>query len=250
MTRIEFRSWNPEDAEVRSVDGDGMTFVGYAARFNSRSEYLGFYETIQQGAFTRTLKSRNEIKAFLNHNSDIVLGSTRAGTLKLEQDERGLKAEIRLPETSAGRDLAVSVARGDVSGMSFGFSVPKGGDKWSDDGQERTLTEIALHEVSPVTGFPAYTATSASVRALAATAERAQVDVDELTLAIARLEAGEFLSREQVQMLGEVIDSLSVDDDMTEMPDDSSDGDVSVEVTVPLSLMQKQMDLAAKALGL
>ena len=125
-----------------------------------------------------------------------------------------------------------------------------GGTVGLDDGQARTLTEIALHEVSPATGFPAYTATSASVRALAATAERAQVDVDELTLAIARLEAGEFLSREQVQMLGEVIDSLAVDDDMTEMPDDSSNGDVSVEVTVPLSLLQKQMDLAAKALGL
>ena len=159
---IEFRSWNPDEAEVRAV-GDGMSFTGYAARFNSRSEYLGFYEVIAPGAFTRTLKARNEIKAFLNHNTDVVLGSTRAGTLRLTQDDKGLLAEIDLPDTTAGRDLSTSVRRGDVSAMSFGFNVPKGGDAWSPDGSERTLNEIALAEVSPVTGFPAYAATSASV---------------------------------------------------------------------------------------
>lgn len=246
MTRIEFRSWNPEDAEVRAVDGDGMTFVGYAARFNSKSEYLGFYETIQPGAFTRTLKARNEVKAFLNHNTDIVLGSTRAKTLKLQQDDRGLLAEIRLPDTTAGRDLAVSVARGDVSGMSFGFSVPKGGDSWSADGQERTLKEIALVEVSPVTGFPAYSQTSASVRSMILTAQRAEVDVDELTMAIARLEAGEFLTSDQVSMLMNVIGTLAMDD-AADLAEDLTEADPAA-AAVPLDLLMKQMDLMSKVL--
>jgi phage head maturation protease len=56
--------------------------------------------------------------------------------------------------------------RGDVDSMSFGFSVPKGGDTWSPDGATRELREVRLHEVSIVTAFPAYAATTAGVRSL------------------------------------------------------------------------------------
>lgn len=205
MKNMEIRQWSPDESEVRAI-GDGMTFVGYAARFNSPSEWLGFTERIAPGAFTRTLKARNEVKAFLNHNTDVVLGSTRAGTLRLTQDDRGLLAEIDLPETTAGRDLAVSVRRGDVSGMSFGFSVPRGGDEWSDDGSERTLREIALAEVSPVTGFPAYKATTAAVRNLPILAMRAAVDVDALADAFDALQTGATLTEDQADLLQQVVD--------------------------------------------
>lgn len=246
MTRmVEYRQWDSETAEVRAVDGDGMTFVGYAARFNSRSEDLGFREWILPGAFGRTLKSRNEIKAFLNHNTDIVLGSTRAGTLRLEQDDKGLLAQISLPDTQAGRDLAVSVARGDVSGMSFGFSVPKGGDSWSADGTERTLREIALHEVSPVTGFPAYRATTAAVRALPYLANRAGLDVDELADAMTALQSGQSLTRDQAAILMESVQSLT-DEPIVEV---EAERDLSTSST-PVSILAKQLDLKAKALGL
>lgn len=248
MTRmVEYRQWDSETAEVRAVDGDGMTFVGYAARFNSRSEDLGFREWIMPGAFTRTLRSRNEIKAFLNHNTDIVLGSTRAGTLRLEQDDRGLLAQISLPDTQAGRDLAVSVARGDVSGMSFGFSVPKGGDSWSDDGTERTLSEIALHEVSPVTGFPAYRATTAAVRTLPWLAHRAGLDVDELADAMAAFQAGQSLTREQAAVIAESAQALTGEPEPVVEQDAERDLSTS---SVPLSVLAKQLDLKAKALGL
>lgn len=169
---IEYRSsieaWPEQDMEVRA-EGDGLTFRGYAAVFDSLSEDLGgFRERIAPGAFTRSVNAANngqrDVKMFLNHNSDIVLASTKARTLRLEQDERGLLAEASLPDSVWGQPVAVAIRRGDISAMSFGFSVTKGGDSWS--GTERTLTDVRLFEVSPVTGWPAYSATSASVRHL------------------------------------------------------------------------------------
>jgi HK97 family phage prohead protease len=174
---VEGRRINGRDVEFRempvtidSVDetasGDQpMTFRGYAAVFDSPSEPLPFIETIAPGAFKRSLNSGREVRMFINHNSDQVLASTRSGTLQLIEDERGLYVEAELPPTTYGRDLSVMMQRGDVHSMSFGFSVPTGGDSWSDDGQSRELREVILHEVSVVTGFPAYPATNgASVR--------------------------------------------------------------------------------------
>jgi hypothetical protein len=151
------------------VDDDAMPmrFRGYAAVFDSPSEPLPFVETIRAGAFRRSLASGREVRMFLNHNSDQVLGSTRSGTLTLVEDERGLKVEAELPPTTVGRDLSILMQRGDVHSMSFGFSVPRGGDAWSEDRESRELREIILHEVSVVTGFPAYPATSgATVRSV------------------------------------------------------------------------------------
>jgi HK97 family phage prohead protease len=122
-------------------------------------------ERITSGAFARTLKSRNNIQLLHAHNPELILGSTRAKTLRLEEDGKGLKVSADLPDTSWGRDVAELVRRGDLAHMSFGFSVPRGGDEWSEDGKNRTLTEVRLHEVSTV-GAPAYQKTSASVRAL------------------------------------------------------------------------------------
>ena len=163
-------AWPEIDMEVRAV-GDGMEFTGYAAVFDSPSEDLGgFREVIKPGAFARSLNAAKnggrDIKAFLNHNSDVVLGSTRAKTLRLTEDARGLLAEITLPDSVWGQPVAAAVRRGDISSMSFGFSVTPKGDSWNDTRTERTLHEVRLFEVSPVTGWPAYAATSASVRTL------------------------------------------------------------------------------------
>lgn len=163
-------AWPELDFEVRAV-GDGLEFTGYAAVFDSLSEDLGgFRERIAPGAFTRSINAaRNggrDIKAFLNHNNDVVLGSTRSRTLRLSEDARGLLAEMTLPDSEWGRPVAEAVRRGDISSMSFGFTVAKGGDSWNDARNERTLHEVRLFEVSPVTGWPAYAATTASVRHL------------------------------------------------------------------------------------
>jgi len=90
LSKLETREFE-HGIELRE-EGDSMTLSGYAALFNSRSENLGgFTEQIAPGAFTRSLKSRNDIKLLWNHDTGAVMGSTRAGTLTLSEDERGLK---------------------------------------------------------------------------------------------------------------------------------------------------------------
>jgi HK97 family phage prohead protease len=212
MTKTVERRINNVEFDVRDIDENktGMSFTGYAAVFDSPSEPLPFTEVIRSGAFQRSLKSRNEVKLFMNHNTDVVLGSTRAGTLKLTEDGRGLLAQAELPDTTAGRDLSVLMKRGDVNSMSFGFSVPANGDKWSSDGSTRELHQIRLHEVSIVTGFPAYEATTASVRSLDILATRTNVDVDALSDAILKLEAGETLDADHASLITEVVEKLRI----------------------------------------
>jgi HK97 family phage prohead protease len=213
MTKVERRVKTDINFELRldNAESDGMRFSGYAAVFNSESEPLPFVETIMPGAFSRSLKSRNEVKLFKNHNMDEVLASTRSKTLRLIEDDNGLLAEATLPDTTAGRDLAVLMKRGDVHAMSFGFSVPRGGDKYSDDGKTRTLKEIRLHEVSIVTGFPAYQATTASVRSLDVLATRTKVDVDDLADVMLKLVAGETLKDKEASLINEVVNKLRED---------------------------------------
>jgi len=231
-TTVERRVNNVEfDIRAGEASSDGMSFTGYAAVFNSPSEPLPFTEIIKGGAFQRSLKSRNEIKLFMNHNTDVVLGSSRAGTLRLTEDSRGLLAEADLPDTTAGRDLSVLMQRGDVNSMSFGFSVPPRGDSWSEDGATRELHQVRLHEVSIVTGFPAYQATTASVRSLDILATRTAVDVDALSDAITRLEAGETLEAQHADLISEVVSKLRADQPS------------SLEL---LELKRKQLDLMAK----
>jgi hypothetical protein len=151
----------PTSIASASVDPSlPLTFRGYAAVFNSASQPLPFIETIRPGAFKRSLQSGKEIRMYLNHNSDQVLASTRSGTLRLTEDTRGLMVEADLPPTSYGKDVSILMQRGDVHSMSFGFTIPTAGDSWSSDGRSRELREIILHEVSIVTGFPAYEGTA------------------------------------------------------------------------------------------
>ena len=210
VSKVERRVKTDIDFELRidNAEADGMRFTGYAAVFNSDSEPLPFIERIMPGAFKRSLKARNEVKLFKNHNMDEVLASTRSKTLKLTEDSTGLLAEATLPDTTAGRDLAVLMKRGDVHAMSFGFSVPAKGDRWSNDGMTRELHQIRLHEVSIVTGFPAYEATTASVRSLDILASRTNVDADALADAMIKLEAGEKLADSQADLLQEVVTKL------------------------------------------
>ena len=209
MAKIEQRI-STAGFEVRE-DADGMTFEGYAAIFDSPSEPLPFIERIKRGAFNRSLtKARNDIKLLWNHDTSAVLGSTRAGTLKLVEDSRGLKVTATLPNTTQGRDAAVLLKRGDVDSMSFGFSVPSGGDDWNEDGSERVLKSVRLHEVS-IVAFPAYTSTAGttSVRGLDKIAERAAVSADDLADAMLTLEEGKDLSPEAADLLRAVINELA-----------------------------------------
>jgi len=235
---MEIRELTADLAELRA-DGEteGMTLKGYAARFNSRSEDMGFRETIEPGAFARSLKSRNDVKALFNHDSSMVLGSTRAGTLVLTEDDRGLADTISLPETSVGRDTAVSVKRGDISAQSFGFSVVK--DEWNSDYSERRLLEVRLHEVS-IVAFPAYKATSVNVRAIARLAKRTEQDAETLADAMQALERGDELTTDQATVLMEAVDRSTPKAEVEEAP---------APTGTPLSLLSKKLDLIKLQLG-
>lgn len=208
MSKMEQRV-NVAGFEIRE-ESDGMHFTGYAALFDSPSEPLPFTERIAKGAFKRSLRSRNDIKFLWNHDSGEILGSTRARTMTLSEDDRGLKVEGMLPNTSRGRDVAELLRRGDVDAMSFGFSVPQGGDTWSNDGSERTLKSVRLHEVS-VVAWPAYTATAGtvSVRKFEETAKRADVSAEALADALGKIEDGLNITSEEQEMLSRVIDTLA-----------------------------------------
>ena len=171
--RYAIDGWQTPEFDIRA-DGEGMTFDGYAAVFNSDSNPLPGWgtERIAPGAFTKTLTEKRNIRMFLNHNSDLLLASTRNGSLRLTEDDHGLKVEADLAPTTTGRDLAILAARGDVDSMSFGFQPAKYMPR--DDGVDGTIhTEVRLWEVSPITSWPAYDATSAFVRHLAELTETA-----------------------------------------------------------------------------
>ena len=207
--QVETRRITFNDFELRAGQaGDGMTFSGYAAVFNSDSEPLPFIERIMPGAFAKSLKSRNNIRMYMNHDSSMLLATTRAKTMRLGEDSKGLFVEADLPDTTVGRDLSVLMQRKDVDSMSFGFTVPQGGDRWSDDGMTRELRQIKLYEVSVVTGFPAYSATSASVRSFDALATRTGIDADQLAVAITTLEAGQTLEPSHAALLRETVAKL------------------------------------------
>ena len=239
LSKFETRVFTNE-FEVRE-DANGMTLTGYAARFNQPSEPLPFIETIQPGAFRNSLKSRNDIKLLWNHNSDMVLGSTRAGTLTLNEDELGLRVIATLPDNTWGRDAKVSIQRGDVTGFSFGFTVPSGGDSWNADGTQRTLKSIRLLEVSTGVAFPAYPSTNgtAQVRGLDKVAERTGVDADLLADALLKIEDGQTITTEEAEIVSRVISDLApVEETVTEEKNDLG----------LLALKKKKLELLLKGL--
>lgn len=229
---VEFRSFV---GELRQ-EGDGNTFVGYAAVFNSPSEPLPFVERIAPGAFEKTLRNRKrDIRLYVNHNSNLVLASRRSGTLRLSEDERGLRVEADLPDTTAGRDIRELMRTGVVDKMSFGFQVDRRGDKWNEDGTERILTSVRLFEVSIVTGFPAYEQTTAAVRSLHRLSERTGMAVDELSEALDMLADGAELPADKAAVLMDAIKAASP------APEPEPEPQANL-----LALKSKQIDLLAK----
>ena len=148
--------------------GTTRKLMGYVARFNELSGDLGgFREKIAPGAFAESIKN-DDIRALFNHDSNFVLGRTSAGTLNLFEDAKGLMMEVVLPDTQAARDLWQSVSRGDITSQSFSFNAIRDEYKNTPDGQIRTLLEVKLFDVGPVT-FPAYESSDIQARQRALT---------------------------------------------------------------------------------
>ena len=154
--------------ELRASENGPGVLVGYAAVFNKRSQNLGgFVEEIDPQAFNKSLGDGVPVVARFNHNSDFLLGTSEAETLRMEVDGTGLRYEVDLPDTTAGRDISVLAARGDVRFSSFAFRTIK--DEWGvteEDFPLRRLKAVHLIDVAPVVS-PAYRDTTAGLRSLA-----------------------------------------------------------------------------------
>jgi HK97 family phage prohead protease len=149
---VEFRA-EPQGS------ADGRLIVGYASVFDSVADIGWFREVVKPGAFAKAIL-RDDVRALINHDRGLVLGRNKAGTLRMSEDARGLRCEIEVPDTQFARDLMVSMDRGDITQMSFGFEAMV--ETWDDSGETplRTLVEVGLFDVSVVT-YPAYEDTEA-----------------------------------------------------------------------------------------
>jgi hypothetical protein len=164
MTELRVQNKPTSEDEGKII----RTIEGHAAVFNQWSETLGgffpYKERVLPGAFKDSIE-KDDIRALFNHNPDYVLGRNKSGTLELKEDEKGLKVTIHPPDTQWARDLLVSIDRGDITQMSFGFIVES--DRWGlEDGMDvRELQKVKLFDVSPVT-YPAYPQTDVGVRSM------------------------------------------------------------------------------------
>lgn len=167
---------NIEVRAIRStpvVNPDSRTVEGYAVVFNSQSEDLGFYETINPAAITEDVLMRSDVFCLFNHDQDKVLARSKYGTgsLQLQLDEQGLKYTFQAPNTDIGNSLLEYLRRGDIDSSSFAFTVStdEGSEVWTTGTDGRQYREILkideLHDVSPVWN-PAYSSTSVSQRTL------------------------------------------------------------------------------------
>lgn len=157
MSKIERRAFT---FEMRADEAPKI--VGHAALFNTEADLGFFREVIEPGAFEKSI-GKDDVRALFNHDPNFVLGRNTAGTLRLSEDDKGLAIELDPPETQWAKDLMVSMKRGDITQMSFGF-IAKGQRTEKRDGMlYRIVSEAQLFDVSPVT-YPAYKQTDVAVR--------------------------------------------------------------------------------------
>jgi HK97 family phage prohead protease len=172
--------------EIRAASNGGPVISGYAAVFNSpSSEDLGFVETVDPGAFDKTL-SEADVRGLGNHDPSWLLGRSGNGTLRLSVDATGLRYEIDVNENDPDGVRALEkVRRGDWVGSSFSFQAIR--DEWDYQVSPptRRLLEVKLIDVAPVT-FAAYEQATVSARSMLADAARDSVQAREATLAALR----------------------------------------------------------------
>ena len=184
---MEKRIFNIENRFEKREDGQEVV-VGYGSIFNSRSENLGgFYEYISPTAISEETIAKSDVRALINHDANLILARSTSGTLDLWVDEKGLKYEFEIPETSYGKDLAINMKNGNLNQSSFAFTV--GDDEWStdDNGNDiRTITSIdKLFDIS-VVSYPAYSQADSDLvvaqRGLAMYKEKQEIKEEETDL--------------------------------------------------------------------
>jgi HK97 family phage prohead protease len=228
----------PPVLEVRAyrfettLGADAKTIHGHAALFGVLSERLewGFRERIAPGAFGDVASA--DVRALWNHSDMHVIGRTRAGTLRLSIDARGLGYEADIPDTAWARDLVVSLRRKDVDQSSFRFRTMR--DSWVEERGEqiRTLEQVTLYDVSPVT-FPAYTQTDAAARSICG------LDEHDLAEACCRVECG-MPEPGDIEMLRACVAKMQA------MMTDPGEPDGAPPMGRSVDLLRRRLDLLAR----
>ena len=163
----ELRRVAPFEVTRAEADDDGLTLEGYAAVFDSPTlidSWEGtFTESIQRGAFAKTISERTPVMQF-DHGTHPLIGSIPLGVIRsIREDDHGLFVRARLSDNWLIQPIRDAILDGAVNGMSFRFRVIQ--DKWNreDDPPHRTLVEVSAPELGPVV-FPAYEDTDVGVR--------------------------------------------------------------------------------------
>ena len=165
--KIQKRELKLSEVEIRELD-DGKRVIEGMIPYNQRSEWMGWYEYITPSAFTKTLNDGADVRAFMNHDTNKLLGRVKNNSLRLRTDEFGLHVECELPDTEYARDVFELIKGGYNTGMSFGFQTVK--DRWEDKEEDGRvvpvcyLLEVRLFEVSFCVSFPAYEGTTSGTR--------------------------------------------------------------------------------------
>ena len=170
---MERRMTPAGEIKVETRADGGKTIVGYGAVFHREGEAGTEYrlgsdivERIAPTAFNRALQEKHDARALFNHDPNMLLGRAGAATLRLSVDQRGLRYEIDIPDTQVGKDVATSIARGDLTGSSFAFAINGKDGQRFEKGKERDvrhILDVNLYDVGPVT-YPAYEGTTTGLR--------------------------------------------------------------------------------------
>lgn len=156
--------------EIRSTNVEERKLEGYAAVFNENYTLLRdrwgekFYERVMPGAFKDTIKERaDDIFMLINHDWNKVVGRSNSN-LTLEEDEKGLRFELTIPNTTDGNDLLENVKNGLIRGCSFGFNIKDEETRWDEKWNfYRDITKVELFEIT-ATPIPAYADTEIAAR--------------------------------------------------------------------------------------
>lgn len=165
---MQTREIKVTDLQIRELE-DGKRVIEGLIPYNSRSEWMGFYEYITPTAFNKTIADGSDVRALWNHDTTKLLGRVKNGSLRLRSEDDGLHMECDLPKTSYAEDVYNLIREGYNTGMSFGFTTIQ--DKWEEQVDETGravpvcyLIEVRLFEVSFCVAFPAYEATGSEAR--------------------------------------------------------------------------------------
>lgn len=208
----EVRAFPLTDLQIRAADDATarLRFRGRAIVYDSLSEDMGGWrERIMPGAATRTLAANPDVRFLINHDPNLLLARTAAGTATLVEDDAGVVVEADMADVSYARDLAVSLERGDINQMSFGFWVTA--DGWAGNVHEVFGIDLDGGDVSVVT-YPAFAATSAELRSAAARQlgqTPPQPDPEQVQRALAELRAGKVLSAANRKLVEDARDALN-----------------------------------------